>query len=121
MGHLKDKGEFEDALRAWKRNAKESAGKGSILLANQLAGKDTFRDRINLLYNKGPLVLHALRLEVGDNTFFTILKSFQRSFHGKSAYTRDLIGITNFITKKDFTPFFERYVIGTELPEIKQR
>ena len=66
------------------------------------------------------MVLHALRQEIGDdNTFFTILKSFQRSFRGQPAYTKDFIGITSFILKKDMMPFFEKYPLGTELPEEK--
>lgn len=120
MSKLRKKGDFDTFLREWRRGAKESSKRGSILLANQLAGKETFTDRSQLLYNKGPLVLHALRQEIGDdNTFFTILKSFQRSFRGQPAYTKDFIGITNFILKKDMTAFFDKYLLGTELPEEK--
>ncbi len=112
LGRMKGEDEFDAAFRDWKSLAKDSADRGTIYLANQLCGEDASKHRYNLLYGKGPLMLHALRHAVGDNTFFTILKSYLRSFSFKPATTRDFIGITNFITKQDHAAFFDRYLFG---------
>ncbi len=120
LGQMKGKEEFDAAFRDWKRWANEVAERGTLYLANHLSGEDADEQRYRLLYGKGPLMLHALRHEVGDNTFFTILKSYLRSFHFKPATTRDFIGITNFITKQDYAPFFDRYLFGTGKVDVKK-
>ena len=116
MGKLWKKQEFETQLRRWRGNSKFVKDKGSVYLANYLSGESGFEDRVGLLYNKGPLVLHALRQELGDDQFFTVLKSFLRSFDFRYAETRHFLGITDFVTKKDWRPFFDRFLLGTEWP-----
>lgn len=103
-----------DEWRDWSRFVKDS---GSVYMANYLSGDRAGEDRNGLLYGKGPLVLHALRKELGDDAFFTLFKSFLKSFNFKCAETRHVIGLTNFVTKKDWQPFFDRYLFGTEWPE----
>jgi len=110
--------EFKRATTEWKTVSRFVNDKGTVYLADQLSGPEGFEERTRLLYGKGPLVLHALRAEIGDdNQFFTILKSYVKNFYFKSAETRHFIGLTNFITKKDYTDFFNRYLLGTEWPK----
>lgn len=120
LGQMKGKEEFDAAFRDWKRGAKAVEGKGSVYLANYISGEEATDRRIALLYGKGPLMLHALRREVGDNTFFTILKSYLRSFHFRYATTKDFIGITQFITKQDHTAFFDLYLFGSKKIDVKK-
>jgi aminopeptidase N len=90
-----------------------------LLGAAAVAGPDRAEDHHALLYAKGPLALHALRQELGDQAFFTVFKSLLSSFPMKDASTRDAIAITSLVTKKDYGPWFERYVLGTEWPTDK--
>ena len=73
--------------------------------------------RTGLLYNKGPTLLHALHKELGDETFFTFLKSYQKSFAWKFGSTKNLAGLLQYMTRKDYMPFFEKYYWGTEMPK----
>lgn len=91
--------------------------KASIFMANELSGDQAFDDRIGLLYGKGPLVLQALHKEVGDQVFFTIIRSYLKSFPFQPASTKQFVALTNFVAKKDYGPWFERYVLGTEWPK----
>lgn len=116
MGKLWKKQEFDTQLRRWRSNSKFVKDKGTVYLANHLSGDSGFEDRVGLLYNKGPLVLHALRQQLGDDQFFTVLKSFVRSFDFRFAETQHFLGITDFVTKKEMRPFFDRYLLGTEWP-----
>ena len=125
----KGKSEFKKTLKHWQGNTRKIKGGGSIYLANYLSfyGDIDAVDRYYLLYNKGPLVLHALRLELaakygeekGDQIFFTLLRSFVTNFQFKWGATAHLIGILNQITQSDWQPWFERYVFGDETPKIK--
>ena len=117
----------EDAValaKNWRVLAKETSRTAPLVLLNQLRDKpasgvrsEVAMDRTRLVYGKGPLVLLALRKELGNDTFFTVMKSFLRSFEKKGPVTtKDLIGLTNFVTKKDWGPWFEKYVYGFEMP-----
>jgi hypothetical protein len=109
---------FTQAKSEWKTWSAHLKDQGSVYGANYLSGDDGADQRTGLLYGKGPLVLHALRQELGDQVFFTILKSYLRSFAFKPATTQNFIGLTNFVSKKDHTDWFNRYLFGTEWPKI---
>ena len=57
-------------------------------------------------------MLHALRQEIGDDAFFTIMKSFLSSFPYQPSQTKDFVDLTNYITKKDYGPWFDKYLFG---------
>lgn len=124
--------EFKTTLREWRANAQDVGAGGSIYLANHLDSADPTDldnlDRIRLLYNKGPLVLHALRQELqratgseetGDKYFQALLRTFTTNFTFQHGETRHLVGILNQMTGRDWQPWFERYVYGTEMPEVE--
>jgi aminopeptidase N len=120
MGALKSPKEFDTALSFWRRGAKDAGDSGTVYMANYITGDKASRQRHRLLYEKGPVVLHALRQELGDDAFFTIFKSFLRSFPGLPARTKDVIGLSSYVAKKDLRPWFDRYLFGTEIPEIEK-
>ena len=60
-------------------------------------------------------MLQALREEVGDETFFAILRATLQSFAMKPIWTRDFLETTNQVTRRDFRPWFDRYVFGAEV------
>jgi len=118
MGRVRRKSEFTKALDEWKAQSRFLKDKATVLTANLLSGEKAGPDRYFLLYAKGPLVLHALREEIGDSAFLTICKSYLKSFDFKYAETRHFIGLTNFVTKKDYTEWFNKYLLGTEWPKV---
>jgi hypothetical protein len=129
MPGKKGERELANTVREWKSRTEQIGEGGSIYLANYLAGEDEadYRDRQWLLYNKGPLVLHALRQELGrqagsaetgDKQFQALLRAMQKSFSFQYGETRHLVGILGQITGKDWQPWFERYVYGTETPPV---
>lgn len=130
MPGKKGEREFANTVREWKSRTEQIGEGGSVYLANYLAGEDEadYRDRQWLLYNKGPLVLHALRQELGrqagdaaqgDKQFQALLRAMQKSFSYQYGETRHLVGILGQITGKDWQPWFERYVYGTETPPVE--
>ncbi len=121
---LKDKSEAKRLHNIWRDRAKEATKVAPISFANDLASKistsgddDVPRDRAFLVYWKGATVLQSMREQVGDDAFFTVLRSFLRSFEKKQAVTTDdFVGLAGFVTKKDWKPWFERVFYGTEMP-----
>lgn len=116
-------GDYEKAFLHWKADAKEGAKHASIPMANRIYRPGdplgSYVTRTQLIYAKGAYLLAALHRDMGDQQFLTFLKSYQRSFHGKPGSTNDVIGLLQFVTKKDYAPFFEQYYYGTDLPDVK--
>jgi aminopeptidase N len=117
MGRAKGKAQFKYAYDFWYARSKEANPHASLYSVDHLGGDNAGRYWWDLIYCKGPVVIQAIHDKVGDKVFWTILRSFLRSFPHKVVTTEDFIGLTNYITKEDWHPFFERYVYGTEFPE----
>ncbi|MEP6995149.1 MAG: M1 family aminopeptidase [Acidobacteriota bacterium] len=114
----RDPNVYKSLEKHWRRRANFANDAAPIALANQIYDPVTgFEVRTGLLYDKGPLVLAALHKEVGDEVFLTFLKSYQKSFAWKFGTTKHLAGLLQFLTKKDYMPFFEKYYWGTEMPK----
>ena len=119
---------FNRRLSAWKSGANSTSEHGSVYLAAHIGGREgDWREWQDLLYRKGPLVLHALRQELGrttgsdkegDRLFFTWMRSYVKNFTYKMAGTRFLVSILNQMTDRDWQPWFVRYVYGTETPKV---
>jgi hypothetical protein len=119
---------FDRQVSGWKTRTSALSDPASVYLAEYLGGREAdVRDRQRLLYGKGPLVLHALRQELartagdekeGDRLFFTWLRSYIKNFTYKLGGTRHLVAILTQMTGKDWQPWFERYVYGTETPKV---
>jgi hypothetical protein len=121
MKAYKNEAAYKAIVKQWKGRATFGAEDIPIPLANEAyASGDastTAFIRYGLLYNKGPMLLYALHKELGDEAFFTFLKSYQKSFAWKFGSTRMVAGLLQYMTKKDYMPFFEKYYWGTEMPK----
>jgi hypothetical protein len=114
---------YDQRFNEWKSEAKDALQSGTIPTANQLSGDGllTFRNRNGLIYYKGAYLLAALHQELGDTNFLTFMKSYQKSFRWQYGTTKNVIGLLQFMTKKDYGPWFEENYYGTGLPDIKPK
>jgi hypothetical protein len=117
----KSKGDYEMLVATWKKNAKLSNDVAPIPLANRIEmpydRAMQFHYRTGLLYGKGPYLLSSLHKQVGEETFLTFLKSYQKTFKGKHGSTKHVAGLLGFLTKKDFGPFFDANYWGMGMPK----
>lgn len=127
MDKRQAKHHWKRQLGQWKYWSKQAGDDGSVFLASHLAGDEKdMRTWRFLLYGRGPLLLQAVRErlekqygeEKGEQMFLTWIRSYVKTFEFKYAETRHLIGILDQITGEKWTPFFERYLLGTETPEV---
>ncbi len=70
------------------------------------------------VYCRGALTLHALRLEVGDDDFFDILKIYYDRFQRGWVSTSDFIAVAEEVTGKDLKAFFNNWLYNEEMPSI---
>jgi hypothetical protein len=116
---LKGQGTYDSLVTRWRSRASDATAVAPIPLANRVYHGDPFTRfsiRTGLLYDKGAYLLASLHKEVGDQTFLTFLKSYQKTFRWKFGSTRHVAGLLQFLTKKDYGPFFEENFWGTGMP-----
>jgi len=71
-----------------------------------------------IVYERGALTLHALRLTVGDEAFFTILRTWTTRFHNGNATTEDFIALAEEISGEQLDDFFDAWLFDPALPEL---
>jgi len=70
-----------------------------------------------LSYQKGAAIIHNLRFEVGNDTiFFNILKQTQIRFKDSTITGLDFKAVTEELTGKNFTDFFNQWYFGEGFP-----
>ncbi len=62
------------------------------------------------VYNKGAFVLHMLRGEVGDETFFRIIRTYYERFKYGAATTEEFVDVCEEVSGKDLGTFFDQWV-----------
>lgn len=70
------------------------------------------------VYLRGGLTLHALRLEVGDEDFFEIARTFQKQFAYGNADTADFVATVASVTGRDLTDFLNAWLYDEAMPPI---
>ncbi|HEY5984691.1 MAG TPA: M1 family metallopeptidase [Anaerolineales bacterium] len=69
-------------------------------------------------YDGGALVFHALRLQVGDENFFKILRTFLDRYRYGNAGTDEFMAVATEISGQDLASFFDAWLMKMPLPEI---
>lgn len=117
---LKGDGAYDSLISTWRANANDVANVAPIPLANRINipnDRTSFLDRIFLIYDKGAYILAVLHKQVGDDKFFTFMRSLQGIFAWKYLTTMDIAKVMQKVDDgKDYVPFFEKYYWGTEMP-----
>jgi aminopeptidase N len=70
------------------------------------------------VYMGGALTAHALRLKVGDEVFFKILRTYLERYQYGNASTDDFIAVAEEVSKQELSPFFASWLDQTVLPEL---
>ena len=84
-------------------------------------GEPTADDLFNSgVYEWGALALHALRTEVGDDTFFDIVGTYYDTYKGDTVATEDLIEVAEAVSGQPLKSFFDRWVYNDYLAPIPE-
>ena len=64
------------------------------------------------VYDKGAWVLHMLRWEVGDSSFFKILRNYYEKYKYSNASTQDFKNVCENVSGKNLDKFFDQWING---------
>jgi len=73
------------------------------------------------MYDKGAWVLHMLRWEVGDSSFFNILKNYYDTYKYSNASISDFKYVSEKVSGKNLDKFFEQWVYGKGQIELEYK
>jgi predicted negative regulator of RcsB-dependent stress response len=116
-------------------NLEETAGKNSLQAAildseaaalsydtdplTTLGRLDPFSPQFqNETYDKGAMVFHMLRWEMGDDVFQKFLQTLATTYADKSIRTANVQTVGEDVSKLELTPFFSQWLDGTGAPEF---
>lgn len=72
------------------------------------------------VYLQGAWALHALRLRVGDDVFFELLRAYYDRFKYANASTADFIATAEEISGEDLTAFFDSWLYDGGAPPVPE-
>jgi hypothetical protein len=104
-------------LNQWIKNTYNNVVDGCDELVTP--GKPPANDLFNGgVYVWGALGLHALRLEIGDDAFFTTLKTYASRFKNGNVRPKDFIAIAEAVSKSDLKAFFDDWFYSGNIPDL---
>lgn len=68
------------------------------------------------VYDRGAMTLHALRLEIGDDVFFRLLKRWAAVRSGRTVTTAQFVALAEQLSGKDLDAFFTTWLFTPEKP-----
>ncbi len=98
----------------WRSQMSQVAGDTSfwsIPLVDMGAGNE-----FTSVYDRGPLAIHALRHEMGEQAFAQLLTGWISTYGGHNASFDDLEAYASQLAGKDLTPFMDAWFRGTVIP-----
>jgi aminopeptidase N len=74
-----------------------------------------------MTFDKGGMVFHMLRWEVGDDSFHNILKAVLTQYADKPVRTADFIKVAESSSQQQLTAFFAQWIDGTGAPAFNNK
>ncbi|WP_454195444.1 M1 family metallopeptidase [Nocardia sp. Marseille-Q1738] len=74
-----------------------------------------FDDRV---YKRGALTLHALRLELGDSTFFNLLREWTIRYRHSSVTTEEFTDLAGHYSLVPLRPLWDSWLLAEPLPQL---
>jgi aminopeptidase N len=85
------------------------------LLLGDPGADDMFDDRV---YKRGALLLHAVRLSIGDDRFFDVLREWVARHRHATASTADLLALVKEVGGEDLSSLFDSWLYQAALPPL---
>ncbi|MBV8929095.1 MAG: M1 family metallopeptidase [Mycobacteriaceae bacterium] len=100
----------DELARRYHRLLRESA---QDLLLTDPGPRDMFDDRV---YKRGALTLHALRGQLGDQSFFALLRDWTTRYRHSTVVTDDFTGLAAKYSDESLRPLWDAWLYSTGVP-----
>lgn len=72
------------------------------------------------VYVRGAWTLHALRLEIGDEVFFELLRTYYQRFADSHVTTDEFIALANQVSGRDVSPLINAWLFDEKMPPMPE-
>jgi aminopeptidase N len=112
--HRYGKAMFESLLNDWYNVISSPIFMRTAPLVGDPTAKGMFATSV---YYRGAWTLHALRLKVGDEKFFQIIKTYYAQFEYGNAASIDFITVAETLSGQNLYTFFDGWLYQREIPK----
>jgi len=109
---------FQQKRNEWLKSARKGDPQGPIALARILSGDNAFDYRQYLVYNKAPLVVHMIRMQMGNDKYTQAMQNILKKYKGQNITTEMLSIELSAVSGYNWDYFFEQWFRGVGIPEI---
>jgi aminopeptidase N len=110
LEHRRGRATYDQLVAGWRERVERLRGDGTDHALVYAEWKRPSRDDRAVVYQKGALVLHLLREELGDASFWKGIRDYTRTHAGKSVVSSDLQRAMERSSGRDLDAFFDEWV-----------
>jgi aminopeptidase N len=115
--HTVDEESRDDLLVGWYENITDSDIPEAIARPGDPPPNGLFNA---IVYIRGAWTLHALRLTVGDEDFFDILRTYTAQYTDGNATTQNFIDLAEEVSGEELDDLFQGWLYETEVPDVPE-
>ncbi len=108
---------MQKTLDLWRGQARSSKRSVSIADAGGLRGSAA-DDYVDILYGRGPLVLHMLRTMMGNDAFFQMLRTIGTKYAGKTMTTDQFAQEASPFCGENMKWYFDQWIKQPGIPDV---
>lgn len=109
---------FQQKMTEWKKETRQGDPVAPVALANIISGDNAGKYRTQLLYNKGPMAVHMIRMQMGNDSFLKAVKNIMTRYRGQNINTEILSKELGLATGYNWDYFFDQWIRSVGIPEI---
>ena len=109
---------FKQKMDGWRRNARQADSQAPIALATILGGDNAGKYFTQLIYNKGPLVVHMIRMQMGNDNFVKAMTAILTKYRHQNITTEMVSRELSAVTGYNWDYFFDQWFRSVGIPEI---
>jgi peptidase M1-like protein len=109
---------FQQKITDWRKNARQGDPMAPIAMAADISGDNAYRYYTQLYYDKGPLVVHMIRTQMGNDNFTKALQAVLTKYRNQNITTELLSKELGLVTGYNWDYFFDQWFRGVGIPEI---
>jgi hypothetical protein len=109
---------FQAKMSDWKKNARQADPVAPIALATAVSGDNAEKYYTQLVYDKGPLVVHMIRAQMGNDNYVKAMTGLMTKYRHQNITTEILSKELGLVTGYNWDYFFDQWFRGVGIPEI---
>jgi peptidase M1-like protein len=109
---------FQQKMSGWKKHAKQADPVAPIALATAIGGDNAGKYYTQLVYDKGPLVVHMIRMQMGNDNYVKAMTGLMTKYRHQNITTEILSKELGLVTGYNWDYFFDQWFRGVGIPEI---